>query len=49
MECCDKCENITHDKYGEETADCSDNNCVCHSKVIAGVDFTESLKTLKEL
>ena len=32
MECCKDCENITRDKDGEETADCSDDNCKCHKE-----------------
>ena len=33
IECCSKCENITHDKWGGESCECSDENCDnCHSK-----------------
>lgn len=30
-DCCSECEHITHDQDGEEYADCSDENCKCHS------------------
>jgi len=30
--CCSECENITRDKDGEESADCSDESCKCHKE-----------------
>ena len=32
IECCAECENITHDKNGGESCECSDEKCECHVK-----------------
>ena len=31
IECCAKCENITYDKNGSESCECSDEKCECHA------------------
>ena len=38
MDCCNKCENITHNQDGEEYADCLDENCKCHSSPTQSVE-----------
>ncbi len=39
MECCDLCTLITHDQYGGESAECTDDNCTCH-KIGTVKDFS---------
>lgn len=47
MECCDLCTLITHDQYGGESAECTDDNCTCH-KIGTVKDFSPTPDSMEK-